>query len=266
MPEPHETLRTDRPHSARMYDYYLGGEDWCEADRRTAEAVAEAFPHVPVLARAHRAFMHRATRTLARDFGVRQFLDVGTGIPTAPNLHQTAQQIAPESRIVYADNDPLVLEYAETLLRGAPEGGLAYVEADVRTDDLLASRRVRETLDLTSPVALSLVALMHFVADGDGPHALVRGLVDALPSGSFLVLSHGTHEFATGEEAHRGEQTYRDGGAELRSRTRAEIEPFFAGLELLAPGLVPGHRWRPDGPVHHTDAEAAFFAGVARKR
>ena len=256
-------LDTGRPHSARMYDYYLGGKDWFEADRQAAEYVVEHHPSVRTMARANRAFMHRATRSLAREHGVRDFLDLGTGIPTEPNLHRIAQAVEPTARVVYVDNDPLVVEYTDALMRGTDEGRTAYLEADVRTADILGHPRVRATLEWDRPVALSLVALLHFVPDG--AYDLVRRLLEPLPSGSFLVLSHSTREFLTEEETRVGEEFYRSKGTDVRLRSRAEIAAFFDGLDLLDPGVVAAHRWRPEAEPAHDDAEVGLFAGVARK-
>ncbi|WP_016909782.1 SAM-dependent methyltransferase [Streptomyces xiaopingdaonensis] len=265
MTDPHERIDTSKPHSARMYDYYLGGKDWFEVDRHAANAVIATYPTVLTAARANRAFMHRAVRTLAAEYGVRQFLDVGTGIPTKPNLHQVAQAVAPECRVVYADNDPLVLEYADALLRSSPEGRTVYVDADVREDAIVDAPEVREVLDLDMPVALSLVALMHFVPDDADPYGLVRRLMEPLPSGSFLVLSHVTDDFASPEDTSTAESLYSRGGTSLRMRSRKEIGSFFDGLDLLPPGLVTTHRWRADASAEMEDADVGFLAGVARK-
>uniref|UniRef100_UPI00037726AF SAM-dependent methyltransferase n=1 Tax=Streptomyces xiaopingdaonensis TaxID=1565415 RepID=UPI00037726AF len=244
--------------------YYLGGKDWFEADRQTAEQVVARFPAVRTGARANRAFMHRATRTLARDRGVRQFLDLGTGIPTEPNLHQIAQAEAPEARVVYVDNDPLVIEYVDALMRGTPQGRTAYAEADVLKDDVLQLPQIREVLDLREPVALSVVALLHFVPDAADPYGLVRGLLDALAPGSHLVLSHATDDFARDDARELGEM-YQRKGIEGKLRSHAEVARFFEGLDLLDPGLVVGHRWRPDEKPQLPDAEVGFYAGVGRR-
>lgn len=259
-------IDTSKPHSARMYDYYLGGKDWFPVDREAAEQVKKVFPMARTGARANRDFMHRATRHLASAHGVRQFLDIGTGIPTAPNLHQVAQAVIPECRVVYADHDPVVLEYADALMRSStPEGRTAYVQADVRRDRVLETREVRETLDLDEPVALSLLALMHFVPDEDGPRELVRSMLDRLAPGSFLVLSHATADFDGEALLKQVKEIYGKGGTPLRVRDEEEIRSFFDGLEMIEPGLTPTHRWRPDRPTTMSDAEAFFYAGVARK-
>ena len=264
MPDaPDETLDTSQPHPARMYDYYLGGKDWFAADQEMAESVVRGFPAVRTWARANRAFMHRATRALAREAGIRQFLDLGTGIPTEPNLHQVAQSVAPDCRVVYVDNDPIVIEYADALMRGTPQGRTTYLEADVRGHDVLSDARVRDTLDLSRPVALSVVALLHFMPPEEGPYEFVRGLLDRLPSGSHLVLSHATADF--GGDASNVREQYESRGISGQLRTREEVLAFFDGLELLDPGLVVGHRWRPDEEPAHPDEEIGFYAGVARK-
>jgi SAM-dependent methyltransferase len=256
---------TSRPHAARLYDYYLGGKDWFPVDREAGEQVKKIFPEAETGARANRDFMHRAVRHVAREHGVRQFLDIGTGIPTAPNLHQVAQEVAPECAVVYADHDPLVLEYADALMLSAPEGRTAYVQADVRHDSVIDSREVHETLDLERPVALSLLALLHFVPDGHGPQAIVRSMLDRLAPGSFLLLSHATADFDEDGHLEQVKKIYEDGGTPVQIRDKAEIEVFFDGLELIEPGLTPTHRWRPDEPSTITDAQAFCYAGVARK-
>ncbi|MFJ2775346.1 MULTISPECIES: SAM-dependent methyltransferase [unclassified Kitasatospora] len=261
-------LRLNVPHSARMYDYYLGGLTNFAADREAAGQALAVAPWLRAAARANRAFVHRSTRALARA-GIDQFLDIGTGIPTSPNLHEVAQRIHPQARVVYADNDPIVLSHAQALLTGTPEGRTAYVAADV-TDPaaLLASPRLRETIDLTRPVGLSLNALLHFVPDALGAYEIVEHLKDSLVPGSALVMSHVTPEFAP-EEVARLVRVYEAGGTAAQARTRSEFTRFFDGWAFVAPGLVPTPRWRPDhpgdgaGPVG--DAEAASYAAVALK-
>ncbi|OEV30009.1 methyltransferase [Streptomyces nanshensis] len=247
-----------------MYDYILGGKDWFPVDKEAGEQVKKIFPHVVTQARANRDYMHRAVRHVVREFGVRQFLDIGTGIPTAPNLHQVAQEVAPESRVVYADHDPLVLEYASALMQSTPEGRTAYVQADVRRDSVLDSREAREVLDLDRPVALSLLALLHFVPDEHGPQEIIRSMLDRLAPGSFLLLSHATADFDDEGHLERVKKVYDESGTPVQLRTKAETEVFFEGLEMIDPGLVPAHRWRPDGPSTISDAESCIWAGVAR--
>ncbi len=184
-----------RPHPARRYDYWLGGKDNFQADRDAAEAIAAVFPSIRTAARENRAFMQRAVRFLAAEAGIRQFLDIGTGLPTANNVHDVAQGIAPESRIVYVDNDPLVLTHARALLTSSDEGATAYIDADVRNPEkILSDPAVQNTLDLSQPVALLLVAILHFIEDDDDPYGIVKRLFSALPAGSYLVLSHATFD------------------------------------------------------------------------
>ncbi|GGO43441.1 hypothetical protein GCM10012287_06620 [Streptomyces daqingensis] len=263
-------IETDRAHPARMYDYYLGGHHHSEADARAAEKVAAAMPVVWPAARANRDFMTRATRWLAGPCGVRQFLDIGSGIPTEPNLHQVAQAVAPDAKVLYSDSDPLVLRHGRELLRGAPESGTAYIHADV-TDpvSILDAPELSDTIDLGRPVALSVNAVFHFIGDEHRPHEIVRTLLGALPAGSYLVLTHTTADFvdaARVEGATNALQAYADSGTPLRPRTRSEVTRFFEGLELLEPGLVVPHRWRP-GPEtpRFGDTEIPGYVGVARK-
>ncbi|MDH6115023.1 hypothetical protein P3T36_007312 [Kitasatospora sp. MAP12-15] len=260
-------LELDRAHSARMYDYFLGGSTNFPADREAAVRAMAAFPLILSTARINRRFMHRSTRFLARS-GMRQFLDIGTGIPTSPNLHEIAQGQAPEARVVYTDNDPIVLAHARALLQSHPAGRTAYVQADV-TDPaaLLAAPDLLDALDLSRPVALSLNALLHFITDDRGAHAIVDRLKAALPSGSTLAISHVTPDFDP-EGIARLTEAYRAAGTPGQARTRAEVARFFDGWELLAPGITPSHRWRPDpqdAPDEVTDIEAACYAGIARK-
>ncbi|NSC24828.1 SAM-dependent methyltransferase [Streptomyces albus subsp. chlorinus] len=263
-------IGTTQPHAARMYDYYLGGKTHYEADVEAAEAVIAQLPEIVTAARANRHFMGRVTRTLAAEHGVRQFLDVGTGIPTEPNLHQIAQSVAPEARVVYTDNDPIVLQYAHALLHSTPQGRTAYLHADVtRPGTILASADLRETLDLSRPVALSVNALLHFVPDEQDPHEILRTLLEPLAPGSFLCLTHGVADLPDADISHRvGEavEIYRRGGTALVPRTREQVARFFAGLELLEPGLTQAHLWRPDATTERLpEGTLTLHAGVARK-
>ncbi|NEB04059.1 SAM-dependent methyltransferase [Streptomyces sp. SID13726] len=258
-------IDTSRPHSARMYDYYLGGKDHFEVDKKAAETVAAAYPGIFVCARENRAFMHRATRVLAQEHGIRQWLDVGTGIPTEPNLHQVAQSVVPEARVVYADNDPLVLKYAARLMRSTPQGRTTYIEADANDPDtLLNAPELAEVLDLDRPVALSLNALMHFVTDAQDPYGLVNRLLAALPSGSALALSHCTPDFDPGTWQ-KVTDIYNNAGTPVQFRSQGDVARFFEGLELLDPGVTVGHRWRPDGEPVASDAEVSLWTGVGIK-
>ncbi|MEU1269690.1 SAM-dependent methyltransferase [Streptomyces sp. NPDC005799] len=258
-------IDTSRPHSARMYDYYLGGKDHFDIDKQAAETVAAAYPGIFVCARENRAFMHRATRVLAREHGIRQWLDIGTGVPTEPNLHQVAQSVVPDARVVYADNDPLVLKYAERLMRSTAEGRTTYIEADVNDPNaLLDAPELAEILDLGQPVALSLNALMHFVTDAQDPYGIVNRLLAALPSGSALALSHCTPDFDP-ETWRKVTEIYNGAGTPVQFRSKDEVTRFFDGLELLDPGVTVGHRWRPDSEPTATDAEVSLWTGVGIK-
>ncbi|WP_066930659.1 SAM-dependent methyltransferase [Streptomyces sp. NBRC 110611] len=266
-------LQLDRAHSSRIYDYFLGGRTNFLADRVAAARVLRVFPAAQTAARINRAFMHRTTRVLAAA-GLRQFLDIGTGLPTSPNLHDIAQGVAPDARVVYTDNDPIVLAHAAALLRGTPEGRTAYVQADVtEPDGILTAPQLLGTLDLSRPVALSLNALMHFVTDDgeDRAHTVVEALKSALPSGSALVMTHATADFAPAA-MRQITRIYADAGTVLQFRPRATFLRFFDGWELLEPGVTLSHQWRPDRPegatraTHHViDAEASCYAAVARK-
>jgi len=265
-PIPTVDLQTDRAHAARVYDYMLGGKTNFAADREAGDKIVAQWPGSRASARAARAVMHRLVRRLAEAHGIRQFLDVGTGIPTAPNLHEVAQGIDPASRVVYVDNDPIVLAHARALLTSTPEGRTAYIDGDLREPGkILADPALHGTLDLTRPVALTLINLVHFLSD-EAAHPLVRRLLDALPSGSFLALTAGTGDSAP-EEAEVASRRYREAGIENHLRTRAQVERFFAGLELDEPGVVLINRWHPaldEGPVL-ADHEVMAYAGLARK-
>ncbi|MFF8584620.1 SAM-dependent methyltransferase [Streptomyces althioticus] len=259
-------IDTSTPHPARVYDWFLGGKDNYPVDEELGRQIMGVDGTARHVARTNRWFMQRVTRWLAGPGGVRQFLDIGTGIPTEPNLHQIAQGIAPEARVVYTDNDPIVLKHAEALLHSTPEGATAYVQADVREPGRIL-KEARQTLDLTRPVALSLVALTHFLGEEDDPHTLVAGLVDALPSGSYLVLSQLTADFDP-EAVARGVEMYRAGGVTLAPRSRAEIARFFEGLEPVEPGVVRLTDWHPELAVGETVDERAvvsLYGAVARK-
>ncbi|MER7767233.1 SAM-dependent methyltransferase [Kitasatospora sp. NPDC096140] len=256
-------LRLNVPHSARMYDYFLGGFTNFAADREAAGHALAVAPWLRSGARANRSFMHRSTRALA-EAGFDQFLDIGTGIPTSPNLHEVAQRVVPGARVVYADNDPIVLSHAQALLTGTPEGRTAYVEADV-TDvaRLLDAPGLRDTVDLRRPVALSLNALLHFVPDAHGAYELVEHLKSVLAPGSALVMTHVTPDFAPTDIADLV-RIYESAGTAVQARTRSEFARFFDGWTLLAPGVVPTPQWRPapdDPPV--SAPEASAYAAVA---
>jgi SAM-dependent methyltransferase len=257
----------ENPHAARIYDYLLGGKTNYPADRQAAEHVLTAYPAGRITAQQNRAFLHRAVRYLTGEAGIDQFLDIGTGIPTSPNLHEVAQQINPTASVLYADNDPIVLAHARALLASSPEGRTAYVDADLRIPrEILTSPVLAETLDLNRPVALSLVAVLHFVPDAMEPADLVAELVEALAPGSYLVISHGTSDLAP-EAAERGTTAYRRTGIPLRLRSREEVEALIpAGMDIVEPGTVPLHRWRPDaGSELIADCDVSGYGLIARK-
>jgi hypothetical protein len=263
------SIDTSKPHPARVYDYFLGGKDNFAADRATADALLKLVPNGRIIARENRAFLGRAVRYLVAEAGIRQFLDIGTGLPSANNVHEVAQSIAPECRIVYADNDPLVLAHARALLTGSAAGRTAYLDADLREPErILADPAVTETLDLTRPVALMLVAVLHFTRDEDDPARVVATLLDALPPGSYLAASHITVEHYDQQTAAEALRVYRQGGMPLRPRTSDEFaELAFTGLEMADPGLVLVSEWRPaDGDPLPLPAEVCTYGGVARKR
>jgi SAM-dependent methyltransferase len=247
-----------------MYDAYLGGKDNYEVDRAAVEQVKQVFPTIETCARTNRSFMHRAVEWAARQ-GIRQFLDIGTGIPTEPNLHQIVQAVTPQARVVYVDNDPLVLAHARALMSGTPEGRTEYIHSDVTAPErILAAPELHETIDLSQPVALSLLALLHFIPDDLGPYRIVRTLLDALAPGSYLIMSHLTPDFDA-EMIGKAVAVYHAGGLACQARTRDEFTRFFDGLELVEPGVVVPHRWRPAiEPAQSMDAKVSFYSAVAR--
>jgi O-methyltransferase involved in polyketide biosynthesis len=266
--EPDETARTGIdttvPHSARIWNYWLGGKDNYAVDRAAGDAWEATFPGMRDVARASRTFLTRSINYLAQDAGIRQFLDVGTGLPTADNTHQVAQRVAPEARIVYVDNDPLVLAHARALLTSTPEGATAYIHADLRDPDKILAEAA-ETLDFDRPVALILSGVLGHIVDLDEARSIVRGLMDALPSGSYLSLNDGTSVIGR-EQLEQATQDYNDSGAvPYVQRTPEEIASFFDGLELVEPGVVSCPRWRPDPAPGDPPAELDAFGGVGRK-
>lgn len=257
-------LDFDTAHTARVYDYYLGGKDHFEVDRVAGKHAEQVHPHVRTSARENRKFMLRAARYLAGQ-GVGQYLDIGTGIPTEPNLHQVAQEIEPAARVVYVDNDRLVLSHARALMTGNGEGRTAYVHADVRhPESILTAPELLDTLDLSHPVAVSVIAIAHFLDDAQDPFGIVATLMAAVPAGSYLVMSHATADF--GPEMAEVARVYREAGMTAQVRNRDEFAHFFAGLDLLPPGITTPHRWHPDfAPPETMDSKVQFYAGVARK-
>ncbi len=269
---PRIDLRIDVPHGARIYDWLLGGKTNYAPDRAAAAELVRLLPGARRTALENRAFMHRAVRAVIAE-GVTQFLDIGTGIPTQPNLHETAQGLVPSARVVYADNDPIVLVHSRALHASTPEGATAYVQADIREpDSILGHEELAATLDMTKPVALTLLTVLHWLPDSADPHDLVRRYIDALPSGSFLVISHITTDLdakSVGDAAH----SLNGQGSNVQPRTRERVAAFFDGLDLIDPGLTLVEDWRPDTdsavPVLSGGEAPAIpvpvYVGVARK-
>ena len=262
-------LHTDRPHPARVYDYLLGGKDNFAADREAAQAGLRGNPDGRIPPRQNRLFLRRVVRFLA-ERGIDQFLDIGTGIPSAPNVHHIAQQVNPRSRIVYVDNDPIVLAHARALLTSHPDGKTDYIDADLRDlDSILGSAALRDTIDLGRPVGLLLIAIMHFVGDDDNPWGIAERLLAELPPGSYLALTHLTGDFQPEAWAHVVE-IYRKQGVTMRVRPKADIDRFFTGLELVEPGVRILPAWRPelgeptDDPTP-TDGQVSVYGGVGLK-
>jgi hypothetical protein len=239
-------IDTTVAHPARRYNYWLGGKDNFAADRASGDELQRLFPKVRLGALANRALLQRATRFLAAEAGIRQFLDIGTGLPTADNTHEVAQSVAPDSRIVYVDNDPLVMTHARALLTSTPAGRTAYLEADLTDPDrILADPVLRETLDLTQPVGLMLIAVLHFVHGHGAAKPIVQRLLDALPAGSYLVATHATQDFGTPEQQALYQQILEQGKTDVWTRPKTEFATIFDGLELVDPGVVPASEWRP---------------------
>ncbi|MFI0421833.1 SAM-dependent methyltransferase [Spongiactinospora sp. 9N601] len=256
-------IDTSRPHSARVWNHWIGGKDNYPIDRQVGDRIREVFPGIIEVARHSRAFLGRAVRHLAAEAGIRQFLDIGTGLPTQDNTHEVAQRAAPDCRVVYVDNDPLVLVHARALLISTPEGATDYIDADVRDPERILAKAAR-TLDFDRPVGLILLGIMGNVADDEEAYAIVRRLLAALPPGSHLALNDGTAVFDQ-EGARTGERHRAAAGDPYRLRTPEQIARFFDGLEMLEPGLVPVSRWRPEATPFGAPPEVDAFCGVARK-
>jgi S-adenosyl methyltransferase len=258
------SLDTSVPHIARVYDYWLGGKDNFAADRVVAEQVIAMLPEIRLSVRAQRAFLGRAVHYLAAGAGIRQFLDIGTGLPSANNTHEVAQRVAPESRVVYVDNDPIVLLHARSLLTSSPEGKTAYVDADLRDlGSILA--RATEVLDFGRPVAVMLLGVLHCIPDEDEPAALVAKLMEAVPPGSYLTLSHPASDVAA-EQMATSMRAYNDQAPiPLTARSHAEVSRFLAGLDLLDPGVVQLHRWRAGTGDPGTARDLPNYGALARK-
>lgn len=259
-----EKIRSDRPHSARVWNYLLGGRDNYAADRQTGDRILRTFPGIARVARIQRAFLARAVHFLAAEAGIRQFLDIGTGLPTVDNTHEVAQRVAPECRIVYVDNDPLVLVHAQALLTSSTEGACAYIDADVRDPGTILERAAL-TLDFSEPVALTMLGTLGQLPDSDHPEEIVTKLLEPLPTGSHLALSDGTDTDPTLNEAIRIYNANSASSYHLRSPEH--IARFFDGLEVLDPGVVATSRWRPDAADSDDDpSQVDAICGIGRKR
>jgi hypothetical protein len=256
-------INTRVPHPARVYDYFLGGKDNFEADRAAAQAGIEAFPRTVESACASRAFLRRVVRFLTAEAGIRQFLDIGTGLPSGKNVHEVAQSLAPDARIVYADNDPIVLVHAQALLRGNPEGTVAYLDADLRYPDKILEEAAR-TLDFSQPIGLLLLGILHNVGDEYDPRGLVRRLVQAIPDGSYLAICHLTADIYPELADFARALNERKLDAPLVLRDHAQVTSYFDGLDLVEPGVVQLSKWRPQ-TEYESGAAAALWGGVARK-
>ena len=255
---------TSVAHPARVYDYWLGGKDNFAADREAAQQVALAQPGILFGVRANRAFLGRAVRHLARDAGIWQFLDIGTGIPTADNTHEVAQSVAPGSRVVYVDNDPLVLTHARALLASDPVGATAYIEADLRDPGSILAGAA-QTLDLSQPVAIFLLLILHLIPDEDDPYAIVARLVDAVPPGSYLVISHPASDIQATAAAKAVRRYNQMVSTPQTRRNHTQVSRFFDGLELIEPGVVQLHQWRPDPDAFAPEGVVSSHGGMARK-
>jgi len=254
---------TSVPHPARVYNAILGGKDNYEADRAAAEATIRAFPGNVKAARANRAFLARAVSYLTTEAGIRQFLDIGTGLPSADNTHEVAQAVAPGCRVVYVDNDPIVLAHARALLTSAEPGATSYIQADLRDPGKIL-QQAAQLLDFTQPVAVMLVAVLHLIADDDNPSQLVNTLMDAVPAGSYLAVSHLANDLYPEQMAELARGFNEQSAVKVILRNRAEISGFFDGLELTDPGIVQVSSWRPRSDLEAA-APAILWAGVAGK-
>ena len=255
---------TSVAHPARRYNYWLGGKDHFAADRESGDLLAEAFPTARVAARENRDFLRRTVTFLAES-GVRQFLDIGTGLPVPDNTHEVAQRVVPEARVLYVDNDPIVMTHSRALTIGTPQGRTGYLEADLREPDvILGHDELRAVLDLREPVALLLVAVLHFIHDDDQAATVVRRLLEALPSGSYLAASNLTLDHAPPAQVAKHEELLAAGRTDARARSRAEFGRFFTGLEPVPPGIVAVSEWRPDRPDHATAADVSIYGAVGR--
>jgi O-methyltransferase involved in polyketide biosynthesis len=250
------------PNPARIWNYWVGGKDHFEADRALAKQFGQLVPKMPLIARLTRQFLADTVSQLAAD-GIRQFLDIGTGLPTADNTHEVAQRIAPDSRIVYVDNDPVVLAHARALLTSSPQGRTAYLAADIR-DPASILAQAAQTLDFSQPIAVLLIAVLHFVQDSDDPYSIVAALMDAVPSGSYLALAHGASDVGADDMPEAERRYNSQASAQFNARSREQIATFFDGLDLLGPGLVNLSRWWQPNTAD-AEADVAAYCGLAAK-
>lgn len=261
-----QTIDTSVPHSSRVYDYWLGGKDNFAADRALAQSIMEWVPIMPAKVRANRAFLGRAVDYMAREEGIRQFLDIGAGLPTARNTHEVARETVPDARVLYVDNDPIVIAHGRALMSQQGNGQTGLMLADLRDPAaILASPALGKTLDLDQPVGLMLLAVLMFISDSEDPYGLVSTLMGALPSGSCLAITHLTADSDPVRVAGLVAASKAE-GTPVVARNHAEVEKFFAGLELLQPGVAPVTEWRPAGPFVDDSAGAYAYAAVGRKR
>ncbi len=260
---PPSRLNTSVAHSARVWNYLLGGKDNYAADREIGDVILQMFPDIALIARLQRRFLGRAVRYLAGEAGIRQFLDIGTGLPTAENTHEVAQRVAPQARIVYVDNDPLVLVHAEALLTTAPGGVTSYIEADVRDPGKILDEAAR-TLDFSEPVAVMMLGILGQIPDTDDPGSIVTRLLDAMPAGSYLALSDGTDTSPTLNEAIAAYN--QNSASSYHLRGPGQIAGFFDGLALVPPGVVTTSKWRPGAPdISGEPRDVDAICGVGRK-
>jgi hypothetical protein len=263
---PRPSIDTSTPHTARIYDYLLGGKDYYAVDREAGDKIKEAMPSLPRSMRANRGFMERVARHMATELGIRQFLDIGTGLPTSPNLHEVVQREAPEARILYVDNDALVLTHARALLASSVEGATAYLDADLTNpESIMESDEFRQVLDVNRPIGVSLLAILHFFVDNDQVQYIIDRLMAPLSSGSALALSMATADNNPDEIA-RGVGAYDDAGIQTAPRDRDTFRSFFHGLDLVEPGVALVHHWHPnEQPADIFDADVHVYGGLAVK-
>jgi hypothetical protein len=257
------TIDPSIAHIARVQDYWLGGKDHFEADRVAGDEAVAQLPDMVASVRNTRAFLGRTVRFLAAEAGIRQFLDIGTGIPSASNTHEVAQAVAPECKIVYVDNDPMVLAHARALLTSSPQGQCAYIDADIRQPEKILGKAA-EVLDFAEPVAVVLMAVLQFVPDENDPHGLVRRLTEAVPAGSYLVISHPAADIQAAAMAGMATKLNQLMAQRVKPRSKDEVTAFFDGLDLVEPGVIRCPEWRPDRP-EDAAGKSTMWGGVARK-